>query len=104
MLFFGLNYYYKFINKNVFEIKKITGAYAVAISKNIIDDYEKSIINYDTYIDTLPYEYLKNKNYKLYGIYPNLIIPKIKDSDINIRPNDKKLKKLNNWNLDNYTK
>ena len=103
MLFLGMNYNYKYIKKKLSRIEqKVTGAYAVAISDKIINEYEYLLRKFNCYIDTIPYQILKKK-YKIYGIYPNLIIPKIGDSDIDKRKNDKKLKFLNNWKIDKYT-
>ena len=102
MLFLGVNYNYKSIKQKIFKIvDKVTGGYAVGISYSIIDDYEYILRQFNTYIDTEPYKILKYK-YRLYGIYPNLIIPEIKDSDIEIRSGDSKLKILNNWDYSNY--
>ena len=102
MLFLGVNYNYKNIKQKIFKIvDKVTGGYAVGISYSIIDDYEYILRQFNTYIDTEPYKILKYK-YRLYGIYPNLIILEIKNRDIEIRSGDSKLKILNNWDYSNY--
>ena len=90
-----------FVNEMEKIMKNIIIKNKECISYSIIDDYEYILRQFNTYIDTEPYKILKYK-YRLYGIYPNLIIPEIKNSDIEIRSGDSKLKILNNWDYSNY--
>lgn len=104
LLFLGANYNVLNldINKQIFKIKKkITGSYALGISCKIIDEYIYYINKYDSPFDVKPYEIFMQK-YKLYGIYPNLIIPDLTESDIMVRKNIKKWIKKCNWQYQNY--